>query len=89
MIDVKANHHISIFFVEPSYMGKGIGRGLLTRAITLCQKEEPDLKEIQVHSSPWAVPVYSKLGFSPDGPEQEQRGIRYTRMIRKLESQGG
>lgn len=87
MIDVKANHHISIFFVEPSCMGKGLGRSLLTRAITLYQKEKPDLKEIEVHSSPWAVPVYSKLGFSPDGPEQEQRGIRYTRMIRKLKSQ--
>lgn len=84
MIDVKANYHISIFFVEPSCMGKGIGRGLLTRAITLCQKEKPNLKAIEVHSSPWAVPVYCKLGFSPDGPEQEQHGIRYTRMTRRL-----
>lgn len=84
MIDVKANYHISIFFVEPTYMDKGIGRGLLSHAIMLCQEEKPDLREIEVHSSPWAVPVYVKLGFEPIGLEQESRGIRYTRMIKTL-----
>ena len=89
MIDVKANHHISIFFVEPSYMGKGIGRGLLSHAIMLCQQNKPDFIELEVHSSPWAVPVYGKLGFEPTGPEQESRGIRYTRMIKTLKSMKG
>ena len=89
MIDVKENHHISIFFVEPSCMGKGIGRGLLTHAIMLCQQNKPDFIELEVHSSPWAVPVYSRLGFEPTGPEQESRGICYTRMIKKLKSING
>lgn len=89
MIDVKANNHVSIFFVEPSRMGEGIGRGLLAHAIILCQQAKPDLKEIEVHSSPWAVPVYGKLGFSPTGPEQEQCGIRYTRMIKEVEPRSG
>ena len=84
MIDVKENHHISIFFVEPSYMGKGIGRGLLSHAIMLCQQNKPDFIELEVHSSPWAVPIYNKLGFEPTGPEQESRGIRYTQMKKTL-----
>lgn len=84
MIDVKENHHISIFFVEPSYMGKGIGRGLISHAIMLCQQNKPDFNELEVHSSPWAVPIYGKLGFESTGPEQESRGIRYTRMIKTL-----
>ena len=42
MIDVKENYHISIFFVEPSCMGKGIGRGLLSHAIMLCHQNKPD-----------------------------------------------
>jgi len=84
MIDIKENYHISIFFVEPSYMGKGIGRRLLSHAIMLCQQNKTDLIELEVHSSPWAVPVYIKLGFDPTGPEQQSRGIRYTRMIKAL-----
>ena len=89
MIDVKENDHISIFFVEPSRMGQGIGRGLLGHAVALCLQKKPDLKEIDVHSSPWAVPVYGTLGFAPTGPEQEQCGIRYTRMIKQVEPQAG
>ena len=89
MIDVKENHHISIFFVEPSYMGKGIGRGLLSHAIMLCQQNKPDSTELEVHSSPWAVPVYGKLGFESTGPEQESRGIRYIRMTKTLKSMNG
>jgi predicted GNAT family N-acyltransferase len=70
-------------------MGKGIGRCLLSHAIALCQQERPDLSEVEVHSSPWAVPVYGRLGFRPTGPEQEQCGIRYTRMIKTIEPQSG
>jgi GNAT superfamily N-acetyltransferase len=86
MIDVKEDFHISIFFVEPSQMNQGIGRTLLDHAVGLCREKKPDLSEIEIHSSPWAVPVYGKLGFVATGPEQESSGIRYTRMVKKLES---
>ncbi|MCP4752667.1 MAG: GNAT family N-acetyltransferase [Proteobacteria bacterium] len=82
MIDVKENYHISIFFVEPSRMGQGIGRGLLDTALAVCRRNKPDLEEIEVHSSPWAVPVYGKLGFEAAGPEQVANGIRFTRMVK-------
>lgn len=79
MIDVKENCHISIFFVDPSCMGKGVGRGLLSHAIMLCQQNNPDIIEIEVHSSPWAVPVYGRLGFEPTGPGAgESRNTVYT-----------
>lgn len=35
------------------------------------------------------LPVYGKLGFQATEPEQENCGIRYTRMVKKLESQSG
>ena len=89
MIGMKEYDHVSMFFVEPSRMGEGIGRGLFTRAVTLCQQEKPDLKEIEVHSSPWAVAIYEKLGFSATGPEREEGGLRYTRMVKTLEPQSG
>ena len=56
-------------------MGKGIGRGLLSHAIILCQQNEPDFNELVVHSSPWAVPIYGKHGFESTGPELKSRGI--------------
>lgn len=89
MIDVKEDRHISIFFVEPSQMNQGIGHTLLDHAVTLCRKRKANLSEIEVHSSPWAVPVYGKLGFEAAGPEQQNCGIRYTRMVKKLEMQSG
>lgn len=33
-----------------------------------------------MHSSPYAVPVYHKLGFVDTGTEQVSDGIRYTPM---------
>ena len=35
---------------------------------------------LTVHSSPYAVPVYQRLGFTADGPERQEDGIRYTPM---------
>lgn len=84
VIVVKEYDHVSVFFVEPSLMGQGIGRGLLENSLTICRQNKADLKEIDVNSSPWAVPVYQKLGFKSDGPEQEVNGIRFTRMVKQL-----
>ena len=89
LIDVRDYDHISIFFVDPSMMNKGVGRALMQKAVGMCRERKPDLSEIEVHSSPWAVPVYGKLGFESTGPEQEDCGMRYTRMIKILESQNG
>jgi antitoxin component YwqK of YwqJK toxin-antitoxin module len=74
---------------EPSEMGKGIGRGLLDRAVAMCRRAKPDVMELEVHSSPWAVPVYGRLGFSATGPEQQACGMRFTRMVKRLEPQSG
>jgi predicted GNAT family N-acyltransferase len=48
----------------------------------LFSEQRPDLEAITVHSCPWAVGVYERLGFVPLGPEQEQDGIRFVEMVR-------
>ena len=74
--------HITLFFVDSRYHHRGVGRALVQKVIDLC----PD-DVITVHSSPYAVPVYEKLGFCALCEERLNDGIRYTPM--KLVRQTG
>ena len=88
MIDVKEDTHICLLFVDSLYQNKAIGRHLLERAVALCRERKPDLSEIDVHSSLWAVPVYRRLGFEQTKAEQGSNGIRFVEMVKKLTPPG-
>lgn len=74
--------HITLFFVDSRYHRHGVGRALVEKVASLC----PD-DLLTVHSSPYAVPVYEKLGFSAICEERLNDGIRYTPMkfVRKAD----
>lgn len=72
--------HIALFFVDEQYQKQGIGRQLFELVL-----RDDSGGTITVHSSPFAVPVYRRLGFVDTDTEQETNGIRYTPM--KLEKQ--
>lgn len=67
--------HIALFFVEETYHRQGVGKGLFEAALS-------DLtgNRMTVNASPYAVPVYRRLGFVETKPEQLTDGIRYTPM---------
>ncbi len=67
--------HICCFFVKARYHRQGIGRKLWEYLLAHSQN-----KTITVNSSPYAVPVYHKLGFIDIDTEQVADGIRYTPM---------
>ena len=67
--------HICCFFVKARYQRQGIGRKLWEYLLKNSQNEI-----ITVHSSPYAVPVYHKLGFVDTDTEQLSDGMRYTPM---------
>ena len=67
--------HICCFFVKAEYHRQGIGRKLWEYLLKNSQNEI-----ITVHSSPYAVPVYHKLGFVDTNTEQLSDGMRYTPM---------
>lgn len=67
--------HISWFFVKKKHHGQGIGRKLFEHIVPLC-----DSAFLTVNSSPYAVKIYRKLGFSDTAEEQVTNGIRYTPM---------
>ena len=48
--------------------------------LTIAKRYEPDLSEVDVHSSPNAVDAYKRLGFQTAGPEKLENGIYFVPM---------
>ena len=84
MIAVKDFVHISLLFVDKQYHKQGIAKKLFNAVLKTCQEKNPSLKTITVNSSPYAVDVYHKFGFSDVSSEQVMDGIRFTPMELKL-----
>jgi len=76
-----AGTHIALFFVEGKYHRHGIGKQLYRAA-----RAANHANVMTVNSSPYAVPIYHKLGFRSTGPEQAVNGVRFTPMERNTES---
>ena len=77
MIDVREGSHVCLFFVDADTRGRGVGRQLMESAVG------SDASPMTVNSSPWAVPVYERLGFVSTGPEIQHSGIRAIPMARR------
>lgn len=75
VLAMREPQHISLFFVKAGHQRKGIGRKLFER-----MKKDCESGNFTVNSSPFAVKIYEKLGFSADSPEQITNGIRYIPM---------
>ena len=71
--------HIALFFVDDKYHKNGIGRSLFQMALSKCPSHR-----MTVNSSPYAVPIYHKLGFADIDIEQVVNGLRFTPMEYKL-----
>ena len=69
--------HIALFFVKGAYHRQGIGRRLFETALAAC-----GAGKMTVNSSPYAVPVYHRLGFRDTDAEQVTDGLRFTPMER-------
>ena len=74
VIAVRNMCHITLFFVSAENQRKGIGRRLWEHV------RDMGGERFTVNSSPYAVPVYLKLGFAPLGGEKTTDGMRYTPM---------
>lgn len=72
----------ALFFVQPSKVGKGIGRMLFDKAQNLLKKNGS--KFIHVNASLSAVDVYSKLGFKKTTGIRIKDGVIYQPMKKIL-----
>lgn len=73
--------HIALFFVDGRFHRQGTGRRLFEELLKDCRSGR-----ITVNSSPYAVPVYQKLGFKCTDNEQSVKGIRFTPMELEIKS---
>lgn len=71
--------HIALFFVDGKYHRQGIGRQLFQTLRKECHSDR-----MTVNSSPYAIPVYHKLGFRDLDKEQVVNGLRFTPMELRL-----
>lgn len=75
IIAMRGDSHISMLFVKKQYHRRGIGKALLKHAI-----ENSQADKITVHSSPYALEFYRRLGFVDTDVEQVRDGIRFIPM---------
>ncbi|MEW8562703.1 MAG: GNAT family N-acetyltransferase [Candidatus Thiodiazotropha sp.] len=83
MLAVKNESHIALIFIDPKYQRRGVGKNLLNRAIEICLDRDPKLSEVTVSSSPNSKSFYKSVGFTIQGDEIDENGMRFTPM-RKL-----
>lgn len=72
--------HINLVFVKKEYHRQGVATALFHFLLEDVLRENPELKEITLNSSPYGKPFYLHLGFVPLSEEQETDGIRFTPM---------
>jgi len=72
--------HISLLFVKKTHHRRGIARRLMELAIEEIRRDYPEATAITVNSSPYAVEVYKRLGFSPTDRMQEMEGLVFMPM---------
>jgi GNAT superfamily N-acetyltransferase len=80
MVEIRDRARISLLFVDEAQQGKGIGRGLVSRAFRRCAAGAEGCALVTVHASPNSVGFYQKVGFRAEGFERTENGIRYVPM---------
>jgi predicted GNAT family N-acyltransferase len=71
---------LGMLFVNPNRLGQGIARRLWEAARAHIESVYPDVKTIELNSTPYAVNIYRALGFVPISTEFVVDGCRATRM---------
>lgn len=83
-IAIRQSKHISLLFVKSSHHRRGIAKKLLELALRDIISKPSDAKELTVNSSPYAVEIYIRLGFTPTERMQERDGIIFMPMKKDL-----
>ncbi|MDE6718884.1 MAG: GNAT family N-acetyltransferase [Treponemataceae bacterium] len=80
IIGMRNESHINLVFTKSEYQRKGIATSIFKYLLLEVKKNNPQVKEITLNSSPYGKSFYLHLGFVPLSEEQEIDGIRFTPM---------
>lgn len=80
VVQLRDEAHITWLYVDGACHGRGIGRQLVVSAAEQIRERTPSITEITLNSSPFAVPIYVRMGFEINGAEQIKDGMRFTPM---------
>ncbi len=78
MLEFYLPDRIAMLFV--TVRRQGIAKELLSHAINKARALNSSLTKVTVHSSPYAEPIYQKLGFIKTGDIATENGITYIPM---------
>ena len=76
-VALRDGKHLFHLFVAPAFQRQGLARALWS---AVKQAADPALEAFTVNSSPNAVAVYERFGFSVVGPRREANGIVFVPM---------
>lgn len=79
VITLRPPCHVALLFVDRPYHRRGIAKKLYGTVLEYTA-QNTDCRAITVHSSPYAVEVYQRLGFIKTDAEQTVNGLRFTPM---------
>jgi GNAT superfamily N-acetyltransferase len=82
LIAITVTGHINLLFVDKAYHRRGIAKALHQTAEEYFR--ERGVSEVTVNSSPFAVEIYRRFGFTPTDAERTVNGIRFTPMVLRL-----
>ncbi|MGA7538958.1 MAG: GNAT family N-acetyltransferase [Steroidobacteraceae bacterium] len=71
---------LGMLFVHPSSLRQGIGTALWESARSRLESRCPEVKTVELNSTPFAVDFYRSLGFVPLSAEFTREGARAIRM---------
>jgi GNAT superfamily N-acetyltransferase len=71
---------VQLFFVAPGHLRNGIGRKLWSAVRVELEQHHPDIRTVELNSSPYAVAAYEALGFFPISKPYRRKGAVATRM---------
>ncbi|ONI46069.1 hypothetical protein AN641_00270 [Candidatus Epulonipiscioides gigas] len=75
IIAMRNKNHLTMLFTKKEHHKKGVAKLLFNHILQIT-----DEKIFTVNSSPYAVEIYHKLGFTDTDNEKEINGIRFTSM---------
>lgn len=81
---MRGESHICPVFTHCDYHRQGIATAIFHQLLADVKKENPQITQLTLNSSPYGKPFYHRVGFRDVDSEKTINGIRFTAMVYEL-----